>query len=109
MTLTELADHLGIALIVDANPEAAEDCVGLSGASPQAQACDRGVLVTSIGPDTAYSICHEMAHLLTDCGDEARTFGAQTALAAMLDGDEKRRATPGSGDDVVYVPTGDAS
>ena len=96
MTLAELAKHLGIALIIDADPELAADAIGLRHASANAQACERGVLVTHISPSNAYGICHEMAHILTGYDDEVRTLGAQTALAAMLDGDEKLRATPGT-------------
>ncbi len=94
MTLTELAQHLGIALIIDGKPHAAHDAIGMTSASPYAQACERGVLAISIGPDTAFSICHEFAHLLTGYDDEARTLGAQTALAALLDEPAKSRATP---------------
>ena len=105
MTLLELAQHLGIALIIDADPELAYDAVGLRDASPNAQACERGVLVTYVAECTAYDICHEMAHLLTGFSDEGRTFRKQTALAAMLsDPEARRRATPGKGDDVVYRP-----
>lgn len=63
MTLTELSESIEVPLATG-DPSAAPDPLGEVGASPHAQACKSGVVAISLTADCAYSICHEMAHII---------------------------------------------
>ncbi len=84
--IESLARRLGVDLFVG-DPATTAEPIGLVGASPNAQACQRGVCVTSLTPYCAYSICHELAHIVVGFPvlDENEVFRVQNVLASMLD------------------------
>lgn len=95
MTLRQLARRLGIGLFVG-DPSTTIDPIGLVGASPDAQACRRGVCVRSLTPYSAYSACHELAHVIVGWPllDELEVFRVQNVLASMLDEPFRSKALP---------------
>ncbi len=84
MTLQELAWLVDVELFVG-DPATVADPLGVRGASPYAQACQRGVCALSYSVDCAYSVCHEIAHVMVGFEDEHAVLRCQTRLARLLD------------------------
>ncbi len=92
MTLEALAQHVGIELFVG-DPTTVADPLGVVGASPNAQACRRGVCADE--SMHAYSVLHEMAHILVGFDKlHSEVFKRQAQLAAMLDEPARSKAMP---------------
>lgn len=86
--LNTLARRCGVWLFVG-DPATVADPYGDVDASPEAQACKRGVCTLGLTPDCAYSVVHELAHILVGFGDEqwapeARVLDCHELLASML-------------------------
>ena len=94
MTLVELSDHVGVPLLAG-DPRAAPNPLGEneSRVSPRAQACASGVVAIDFTEDCAYSIVHEMAHIVMGFdADHDQVFEMQGYLAGMLDEPMRTRA-----------------
>ena len=90
-----LGDLVGIE-VYEGDPQLVAASLGKVGASPYAQACSRGVCVVALGdPACAYSVCHELAHLIVGLDKpESYVLGAQVVLARMLREPWRSRAMP---------------
>lgn len=94
ITLQELADEFEIPLFVG-DPRTVADPLGVSRKSPNAQACKAGVCAASIDKSTAYSICHEMAHVIVGYpgpGGESEVMDVHRMLAEKLSEPARSRA-----------------
>ncbi len=103
MNLEWLAIRCGVDLYIG-DLGAVVEPYGDLDASPYAQACRRGVCTLGVQPDCAYSVVHEMAHILVgfgaleseDIGVELRVRDLQKLLASMLAEPYQSKARRGS-------------